>query len=228
MSAFDEILGALPIDQLAEQLGADPGQVEAASAAVLPALLGGLQANAADGGGESLLEALGQHNNGLLTDGLDLSAINVEDGAAIAGHIFGDQQDAVASQLGGLGVAGQGGLGSALIKKLIPILAPIVLSYIANQIFGKMGQAGAPQTTPSSGGSEPSSSLPSPTESGSNQGAGGPGSLDDLLKDVLGSAAGSASGGSAQPAPSGGSAGLPSGGSIITDILGGLLGGGRR
>ena len=36
MSAIDDILGQLPIDQLADQLGADPQQVQAASAAVLP------------------------------------------------------------------------------------------------------------------------------------------------------------------------------------------------
>ena len=47
--------------------------------------------------------------------------------------------------------------------------------------------------------------------------------LDDLLKDVLGSAVG---GGSTTQAPQQQS--VPSGGSIITDILGGLLGGGRR
>jgi len=54
MSAIDDILGQLPIDQLADQLGADPQQVQAASAAVLPALLGGLQANAGDGGASSI------------------------------------------------------------------------------------------------------------------------------------------------------------------------------
>ncbi len=224
MSALDDILGALPIDQIAQQVGADPGQVEAASAAVLPALLGGLQANADGGGAGSLLEALGQHNNGLLDGGVDLSQINLQEGEAIAGHIFGDQQDAVASQLGGLGVSGGGSLGGALVKKLIPILAPIVLSYIANQVFGKMGQAGggAPQGMPA----DPSPSLPVPT--GSTQApAGGPGSLEDMLKDVLGSAAGSAAGGGSTgqaTTPQG----LPSGGSILTDILGGLLGGGRR
>lgn len=218
MSAIDDILGQLPIDQLADQLGADPQQVQAASAAVLPALLGGLQANAGDGGASSILSALGQHNNDLLSGGIDLSQIDTQDGAAIAGHIFGDQQDAVANQLGGLGggAAGAGsGIGSALIKKLIPILAPIVLSYIANKVFGKMGQ---------SGGSSTQSTAPSlPTQTQSQGQSAGPGSLDDLLKDVLGSAVG---GGSTTQAPQQQS--VPSGGSIITDILGGLLGGGRR
>ena len=50
MSAYDEILGSLPLDQIADQVGAQPQEVEAASAAILPALLGGLEANAFRGG----------------------------------------------------------------------------------------------------------------------------------------------------------------------------------
>lgn len=218
MSAYDDILRSLPIDQLAQQLDADPQQVEAATASVLPALLGGLQANASDGGSDSILEALGQHNNDLLSGGVDLDQVDTDDGAAIASHIFGDRQDDVVNQLGGLGAAGQGGgLGGALVKKLIPILAPIVLSYIANQVFGKMGQGG--------GAATPGGTPSLPTTPGSSQAqGGGPGSLNDLLQDVLGSATGSApSPQHTQQAPQ-----APSGGNIITDILGGLLGGGRR
>ena len=51
MSALDDILGALPTDQISRQVGASPNEVRTAAAAVLPALLGGLQANAADPGG---------------------------------------------------------------------------------------------------------------------------------------------------------------------------------
>lgn len=75
-----------------------------------------------------------------------------------------------------------------------------------------------------SGGSSTQSTAPSlPTQTQSQGRTAGPGSLDDLLKDVLGSAVG---GGSTTQAPQQQS--VPSGGSIITDILGGLLGGGRR
>ena len=48
MSALDDILGALPADAISQQVGASPDEVRAAAAAVLPALLGGLQANAGD------------------------------------------------------------------------------------------------------------------------------------------------------------------------------------
>lgn len=51
MSAVDEILSSVDVNQLAQQVGSDPGEVEQAARAALPALLGGLQANAADPAG---------------------------------------------------------------------------------------------------------------------------------------------------------------------------------
>jgi hypothetical protein len=136
MSAVDEIVANLPLDQLAAQFGTDPASVEQAAFAALPALLGGLEANASDPAGEaSLAEALGQHNNDLASGLIDLSAIDVEDGAKIASHIFGDNQDQVVAQLGGVGGS------SSLVSKLLPILAPIVLSYLAKQIGAKGGAA---------------------------------------------------------------------------------------
>ncbi|MEZ5096934.1 MAG: DUF937 domain-containing protein [Nocardioides sp.] len=53
MSDLDALLAALPIDQLAAQLGEDPVAVRQAAGVALPALLGGMQANAQDPGGEA-------------------------------------------------------------------------------------------------------------------------------------------------------------------------------
>ena len=136
MSAVDDILGAMPADQISQQVGASPDEVRTAAAAVLPALLGGLQANAGDpSGAGSILQALGQHDDDLLTGGADLSAIDEQDGTAIAGHIFGDQQDEVVNRLGGLPAVGGSGRGGALVRKLLPILAPMVLSWLANRVL---------------------------------------------------------------------------------------------
>lgn len=231
MTATDDILASLPIDQLAQQLGADPADVQRAVSAAVPALLGGLGANAQDGGADSLLHALGQHDDSLFTGGVNLDDVDTGDGSRIAGHIFGSQEDAVVSQLSGLPAASSGGsLGGDLIKKLIPILAPIVLSYLAGKIFGNRGGASSePASVPSTGGG----ALPRPSgssESSAGQ-SGGPGSLQDMLQDVLGGAVGGATGSSSSTgAGSGGgaSSGGLDAGSIITDILGGLLGGGRR
>ncbi|MEO7422806.1 MAG: DUF937 domain-containing protein [Ornithinibacter sp.] len=202
MSAYDEILGALPVDQMAQQVGSSPEEVKTAAAALLPALMGGLDANSRQGGASSLLEALGQHDPSLVQGGADLSSIDASDGTAIASHIFGDQQDAVAERLGATPLSGQG-ISSSLIKKLIPIIAPMVLSWLAGRVMGGSGRTGA-------GGAAPSG------------GATSGGGLESVLQDVLGSVTGA---GSAGRAPTSG--GIDAG-SIIGDVLGGLLGGGRR
>ncbi len=161
MSAYDDIASRLPIQQLADQVGAEPAEVERAIQSVLPALLGGLQANAADpGGAASLADALGHHDNGLADGTVDLSRVDPEEGDLITRHVFGDQTDQVINQLGGVGG------GSGLVAKLLPLIAPIVLSYLAK----RMGQGGS--------------------------GSGGGGVLGDILGQVLGGAAGgSGSGG---------------------------------
>ncbi|HPV91428.1 MAG TPA: DUF937 domain-containing protein [Ornithinibacter sp.] len=224
MSALDDILGALPADAISQQVGASPDDVRAAAAAVLPALLGGLQANASDpSGAGSILEALGQHQDDLLSGGADLSAINESDGQAITNHIFGDREEDVVNRLGEVPAMGGSGMGGALVKKLLPILAPMVLSWLAKQVLGGAGGGGGL----GGGGAAPQRADTSPSLPGSTGGAaGGPGSLDDMLRDVLGGATGGAA-----TAPSGGGAAAPGGldaGSIIGDILGGMLGGGRR
>lgn len=197
MAALDDILANLPIDQLAQQVGADPQEVQQAAQAALPALLGGLQANAQDpGGASSIVEALGQHDNDLAVGSIDLGQVDAGEGEKIASHIFGSNQDQVYSALGGSGAS------SGLVKRLIPILAPIVLSYLAKKVLG----GGAAQQ--------------SPTQTDQST-QGGPGSLDSLLKDVLGGALGGAT--QTQQKQQ-----TPSAGGSILDVLGGLLGGGRR
>ena len=223
MAALDDILGALPADQISQQVGASPDEVRTAAQAVLPALLGGLQANAGDpDGAGSILQALGQHDDDLLTGGADLSAIDERDGAAIAGHIFGDQQDEVVNRLGGLPAVGGSGFGGDLVRKLIPILAPMVLSWLANRVL-KGGGGGLGGGTASARPADTSPSLP-----GGSGATGAPGSLDDLLRDVLGGATKGSAGTAGPASGSGGATGGFDPGSIIGDVLGGILGGGRR
>jgi hypothetical protein len=131
MPAYEDIASRLPIDQIAAQLGEDPAEVERAVHAVLPALLGGLQANAADPGGAAALTAAAGHHAGNLPDDgtVDLSQVDTADGAKIARHVFGDHTDQVINQLGGAS-----GGNSGLVAKLMPILAPIVLAYLGKQM----------------------------------------------------------------------------------------------
>ena len=164
MTAVDEILSSVDLDQLARQVGSEPSEVEQAARATLPALLGGLQANAADpSGAASIGEALGQHDPSLIEGGVDLDQVDRADGEQITRHIFGDNQDQVVSQLGGLG----GVQSKDLVSKLLPILAPIVLSWLAQQVSRR-----------GSGGSV----------GGQTQGAAPGGGLGDILGQVLGGA----------------------------------------
>ena len=209
MAAIDDILQSLPIDQLAQQVGADPQEVQQAARSALPALLGGLQANAQEpAGASSIVEALGQHDDGLLDGGVDLGQVDEGDGQRIASHIFGPNEDQVYSALGGTGAGG------GLVRRLIPILAPIVLSYLATRVL-KGGGGGL--------GGGTSAQAPLPGDQGAQGGQAGPGSLDSMLRDVLGGALG---GGTAAQTPAPQQT-QQSGGSIL-DVLGGLLGGGRR
>jgi hypothetical protein len=182
MSAVEEIAANLPIDQLASALGEDPAAVEQAVFSALPALLGGLHANAQDPAGEaSLAEALSQHENDLASGLIDLKAINVADGEKITGHIFGDQQEAVINQLGGVGGS------STLIRKLLPILAPIVLSYLAKQLSSKGGASAGGALGGGVLGSILSQVLSGAAQGTSSQGSASTGSiLSDLLGGLLG------------------------------------------
>ncbi len=121
MDTADEILSQIPLDQLAQRLGVDEATAEQAVRQAVPALLGGMEANARDPGGAASLEkALGQHAGSPL-EGLDLGSIDTADGEAIVGNVFGDNSDQVINKLGE-----QGG-GSGIMQKLLPILAPIIL-----------------------------------------------------------------------------------------------------
>ena len=130
MGSYDDILDQVPIDQLAGQLGVGSDEVRQAAEHALPALLGGLQANASDpAGADSLLAALSDHQGAVDS----LGDVDEQDGRAIVGNIFGGNTDQVVNQLGGLG-----GTSGSLVQKLLPLLAPIVMSWLAK----KMGQGG--------------------------------------------------------------------------------------
>ena len=91
MASYDEILGQVPMQQLASQLGVDESEVELAARTALPALLGGLQANAHDpSGAQSLASALSAHQGASVSN---LDDIDEQDGQAIVGNIFGDNPE---------------------------------------------------------------------------------------------------------------------------------------
>jgi hypothetical protein len=193
VSAVDDILADIPMNQLAAQLGVDQATAEQAARQAIPALLGGLQANSEDpAGAMSLAGALGDHPSDLIDGGVDLNQVNANDGEKIVGNIFGPNQDQVAETLGG----NLGGQAGGLIKQLLPILAPIVLAYLSKRLRGQSQGTGQDDPLGSILGGASASSNP----------------LNDLLSSML----------------DGGAPGQQSSGGSILDMLGGLLGAGRR
>ena len=195
-SMTEEILAQIPADELAAQLGTDPETAMEAARRALPALLGGLSGNVSTGGGDALGAALLRDHDGSLLDLSDpLSAVDADDGAKIIGHIFGDQQERVVETLG---ATTRGG--SSLFSKLLPILAPLVMAWLAKRVIGSItgsGGGGAASSTQSSGG-----------------GLGG----------LLGGLFGGGSGGQSTPAPAPTPQQQSGGG--LGGLLGGLFGGG--
>ena len=182
MGAVDDILADIPMDQLAAQLGVDEATAEQATRQAIPALLGGLQANAEDpAGAMSLAGALGYHPSDLVDGGVNFEQVDASYGEKIVSNL--------------------GGQAGGLIRRLLPILAPIVLAYLTKRIMGQR-QGG--------GQDDPLGSILGGGASGSTN------PLNDLLSSMLGGGAAGSSG-SAQ-----------SSGDPILDMLGGLLGGGRR
>lgn len=169
MAMIDDLLAQIPMDQLARQLGVAPDEAEELARKALPALVGGMEANAREPGGEtSLAEAIGQHNDDLLDGGVDLDRVDTDDGRRIVGHVFGDNRDQVINRLGGSGK-------ESMMSNLLPLLAPLVMSFLAKKAGGAAGGSGA-----GSRGGGIGDLL------GGLLGGSGAGGLEDLLGGLLG------------------------------------------
>lgn len=222
MSDLQDLLARLPIDQIAGMLGTDPDTARSAAEAVLPSLVAGLQNNAQDpNAAASIEQALAGHQNDLASGTVDAGQVDTADGEKIVQHVFGAQTDDVANHLAG--AANLSGAGGDIVRKILPILAPIVMSWIASKVFGGQaagqagaGQAGAGQAQPGSGnviGDVLGSILGGAQQGTQGQGGG-------VLGNILGSVLGGGSGGGTQ------ASGGPLGG--LGSILGGVLGGQRQ
>ncbi|MCG3783719.1 DUF937 domain-containing protein [Delftia acidovorans] len=143
-------LQGAPMQQMADQIGASPAQTESAVGAALPVLLASLGRNAADPQGAANLFGALQRDHGAASGGggaggLDLGGLLGSllgggagagsnaggglDGAAILGHILGGNQQRAQD---GLGQAT--GLGSGGAAQLLQLLAPIVMSFLAQRV----------------------------------------------------------------------------------------------
>ena len=145
MSELDEIIGNLPMADIAAKLGVDEPTARSAVDTALPTLVAGMGANATDpAGAASLEEALAQHDPKLVQGGVNLADVDEGDGEKIVKNVFGGNTDQVVKALD----TKEGGAGN-LIGQLLPILAPIVMSFLAKQFQQKQA---APAESEASGG----------------------------------------------------------------------------
>lgn len=123
-------IGPQGLAQLAGGLGTDEQSLQRAAAMAIPAILAGMGNNSRQPTGASALSsALDDHSGSIFGDLASLLGDDrLADGAKILGHVLGGRQGAVEQN-----VAQQSGLNINLIMKLLPILAPIVMSFLSKQ-----------------------------------------------------------------------------------------------
>ena len=139
MAGNDDILKALPVDQIAAKLGVDPSVAKQAIEEGGTTILSGLQRNAqTPEGSQAIFTAVGKHAGTVGEGAVDVDSVDTADGQKILGHIFGDQKDAVAQRL-----TSEPKTAGIDFAKLLPILAPIVLGLLAKKQGGAAGQAGS-------------------------------------------------------------------------------------
>jgi hypothetical protein len=131
VAGIEDLLSQIPIGDLAKKLGVDEATATAAVQKAVPALVGGLQKNVENGGAASLDKALDKH--AALADPTTIDDVDEEDGNKIVANVFGGKQQDVAAALAGSDGGGGGVDLGGIIGKVLPLVAPFVLSKLGNQ-----------------------------------------------------------------------------------------------
>jgi len=204
MAGLDDLFNQIPVADIANKLGADQGEVTQAIQTLVPTLLGTLQENVqADDIDSVHLEktVIAEGQSDLLDGGVNVDQLDENQGNQLVASLFGgNDTNQVASAL-----AGGGAPGGDLIKRLLPMLAPIVLAYVGRQFQQRSAGAGAGAQAQAAPGGGIGDVLGSILGGGAGAPAGGNNPLGSILGSVLGGGQGGALG----------------------NILGGLLRGGR-
>ena len=146
--------GGGAVSQIAKSLGVGESQAQSAVGQLLPALARGLSRNASTQEGlGGLLNALSQGNHQRYLDEPNIlgNAESVQEGNGILGHIFGskDVSRQVASR-----AAEKTGVGTDLIKKMLPMVATMAMGALSKQASSSamLGAQAAPQQATGLGG----------------------------------------------------------------------------
>jgi len=136
------------VGALAKQFGLSEAQARDAVASLAPSLSRGMQHHTKQASGlDDLINALGKGNHAKYIDdpGVLGRKETTDDGNSILGHIFGDKE---VSRNVATHASQETGLGSSLLKKMLPVVATMVMGALGKQVFG--GNS-APARTESSG-----------------------------------------------------------------------------
>ncbi|MDO8352392.1 MAG: DUF937 domain-containing protein [Aestuariivirga sp.] len=181
----------MDLSEIGRQFGLNEAQTRAAVEALTPVVAAGMRRNGGAGGGlNDIIKSITQGGAPEETDAA------TSQGNDILGEIFGSKEVSrgVANEL-----SATSGIGASILKKMLPIIASIVMAQVAKQmgsgarvgtsggglgdILGDiLGGGSAPQ---------PRQTVPHPKSTGG---------IEDILKDILGG------GGSTQTAPRSGNA----------------------
>lgn len=122
-------LGGGGVSKISDQLGIDDNQAQKAIGLALPMLIGALNRNASSpDGAQALTQALQRDHDGSILDALTERVAQkdtVSDGLAILGHVFGEKQSSVESN-----VSKGSGLDPKTVSTLLAMLAPIVMGAL--------------------------------------------------------------------------------------------------
>jgi hypothetical protein len=185
----------MDLAEIGRQFGLTPEQTRAAFDQLAPVVAAGMQRNGNAGGGLSdIIESMTKSQSSG-TDAL------TKHGNDVLGEVFGSKEISrgVADQ-----VSASTGIGAAVLKKMLPIIASIVMAQIARQMTSGAG---------ASTGGGLGDILGQVLGGGAQQPQAQGGGLGDILGQILGGSAGGQSGGG----------GL---GDILGQVLGGAGGGG--
>ncbi len=146
MFSLEDLLGqqqgTQAVDQISQQVGAQPSLVNSAIQMALPMILNQMANNTAtpqgaeslnnalerDHTGSGILDNLGGLGSLIFGGGQQQSVPKQADAGGILGHIFGGNQSSVTQQ-----VSQQSGLGIGQVAQILMFLAPIVMGYLGKQ-----------------------------------------------------------------------------------------------
>jgi hypothetical protein len=169
----------MDLSEIGRQFGLNEAQTRAAVEALTPVVAAGMRRNGPSAGGlDDIIRSITQGGAPEETDAA------TSQGNDILGQIFGSKEVSrgVANEL-----SATSGIGSSILKKMLPIIASIVMAQVAKQMGSRGGSSGGGLGDILGdilgGGRSP---APQPKSTGG---------IEDILKDILGGG----SGGTAAP-----------------------------